>query len=277
MTYAPWHHRRLPLGPDHSKDQGGEDVALQSRALPYKRFGYTWRRAPPHFILGAYLVFLRLLERHSHRLGFQPNSSTFSMPIAVRHLPGLFSTTRILPSVSHDREWQRNSVCQDPYTSPGLPPWTFMGEVQGFWRGTFMYINFELYRQIVAGDMRALYTGDFAQQAAEMELHETVIRVKIEDVGGKGPMLSAGFDDDDDKATSDVEQARLRSGYGHDVVDTTGRQPEELDPDEPGWTKEILLSGRMRTSWGWALIRGRVRSWDGLVILAFAYSVSLSE
>src|SRR5690349_6353588 len=70
VTYAPWHHRRLPLCDPTCKEHE-PDVTMRSKAMPYKRFGYTWRRAPPHFVLGAYLVFLRLLERHSGRMGFK--------------------------------------------------------------------------------------------------------------------------------------------------------------------------------------------------------------
>ena len=266
ITYAPWHHRRLPLGDGTSPvtpstpatpgsngpgtssggggagagggggGGGGGDIANRSKAVPYKRFGYTWRRAPPHFVLGAYLVFLRLLERHPDRMSLSANSSNFGFPTPTGG--GLFSVTRILPSIYHDREWQRNSVCQDPYTSPGLPAMTFHGELQGFWRGKLLFYDFELYRQILGGDMRGLYTGTFAEQVAEMELHETVIRVPREEVGGGGPLLAAGFKDMEfDHGERELE--RIRSGYGYQVIGNIEAG------DEPGWTKEILVSGRV--------------------------------
>lgn len=270
ITYAPWHHRRLPLA-DHtgspvtpstpgSAGPGGTDIANRSKAVPYKRFGYTWRRAPPHFVLGAYLVFLRLLERHPDRMSLSADSSNFAMTAQADSGPGsggLFSVTRILPSIYHDREWQRNSVCQDPYTSPGLPAMTFYRELQGFWRGKFLFYDFEMYRQILAGDMRGLYTGTFAEQVAEMELHETVIRVKREEVGGGGPLLAAGFRDVE-YAEGEREQERIKTGYGYQVV-------EDVDEgDEPGWTKEMLISGRVSQVWGFFISTLSPR--DALVI-----------
>ena len=236
ITYAPWHHRRLPLC-EPPCTQHEPDVTLRSKAMPYKRFGYTWRRSPPHFILGCYLSFLRLLERQPGRMGLKPGSSTFSVSPADAMRPGLFSRTRIMPSIFHDREWQRNSVCQDPHTSPGLSPLAFRGELEGFWRGKFLFYDFDHYRQILAGNMRGVYTGTFAEQAAEMEFRETIIRVKNEDVGGKGPMLCAGYDDGEE-AGSDKEQVRIEEGYEHEVI-------SDDEPDEPGWTKEILISGRV--------------------------------
>lgn len=246
ITYAAWHHRKLPLS--NTTDQqpgsgspGSADITNRSKAVPYKRFGYTWKRAPPHFVLGAYLVFLRLLERHPERLSLTSTSSTFATPATPSNQRGggLFSVTRILPSIYHDREWQRNSVCQDPYTSPGLPPMTFHGELKGYWRAQFLFYDFEQYRQILAGDMRGLYTGTYAEQDAEMELHETVIKVPKGRVGGEGPMLAAGFRDVG-ADEGDIEQDRIKSGYGHEVV-VDGFD----EPDEPGWTKEILISGRV--------------------------------
>lgn len=236
ITYAPWHYRRLPLCDPSCKDHE-PDVTMRSKALPYQRFGYTWRRAPPHFILACYLIFLRLLERQPGRMGLKPGSSTFSLSPDDSARPGLFSMTKIMPSIYHDREWQRNSVCQDPHTSPGLPPLTFRGELTGFWRGKFLFYDFDHYRQILAGNMRGVYTGTFAEQAAEMEFKETIIKVRNEDVGGKGPLLCAGFDDDEEPG-SENEQKRIESGYGHQVV-------TEDETEEEGWTQEILISGRV--------------------------------
>jgi hypothetical protein len=123
-----------------------------------------------------------------------------------------------------------------------------------------------MYRQILAGHIRGVYTGTFAEQAIEMDVKETVVRVRKEDLGGKGSMLCAGFDDEED---GEAEIKKIKEGYGNEVI-----RDLEQAADEEGWTKEILLSGRARTSWGWATVRGRVRSWDGLVTLAIAYSVS---
>jgi len=214
-----------------------------------------------------YLSFFRLLERQPDRMGIKPGSSTFATPPETDPSPGLFSVTRILPSIYHDREWQRNSVCQDPHTSPGLPALTFRGELQGFWRAKFLFYDFDMYRQILAGNMRGVYTGTFSEQAAEVEITETIVKIRQDELGGKGPMLFAGFDVDDDE-DGEAERERIMSGYGHEVWD--GKDEE----DEEGWTKEILISGKARTSWGAASLRGRIRAWDGLVIMAIKYDVS---
>jgi hypothetical protein len=237
ITYAPWHHRRLPLAdpgvqPVTTPSSEG-DVTVRSKAVPYGRFGYTWRRAPPHFVLGAYLVFFRLLER-------QPSPTQAGVISNDKARQGLFSVSRILPSVYHDREWQRNSVCQDPNTSPGLPPLTFMGDLNGYWRGTFLFYDFEMYRQIIAGDMRAVYTGQFSAQNVEMQLKETVIKIRKDQVGGEGPLLHAGFNDVGEEQ-GEREQQRIEAGYGYELAQTD-------EADQEGYTKEILISGRVSYS-----------------------------
>jgi hypothetical protein len=207
------------------------DITVRSKAVPYGRFGYTWRRAPPHFVLGAYLIFFRLLER-------QPSPPPQEgAPVIDKIRQGLFSVSRILPSIYHDREWQRNSVCQDPNTSPGLPPLTFLGDLNGYWRGTFLFYDFEMYRQIIAGDLRAVYTGQFSAQSIEMQLKETVIKIRKDQVGGEGPLLHAGFNDVAEEQ-GEQEQNRIQAGYGYEVAHGD-------EPDDDGWTKEILISGRV--------------------------------
>jgi hypothetical protein len=235
VTYAPWTQRVLPLSPDSAAAKEA-DVTLKNKALAYSRFGKIWNRSPPHLVLASYLIFLRLLERQPGRMGLNPGSSSFSFAEGDQARPGLFSTTRLLSSEFHDREWQRNTVCQDPVTSPGLPPMAFRGQIQGFWRGKFLIYDFDAYRNILAGNMRGIYTETFAEQAAELELKETVVKVKKSEVGGTGPTLCAGFDAGD--VDTDEEQEKIRAGYGHELCG-------DDEADEEGWTKEILLSGRV--------------------------------
>lgn len=257
LTYGPWEHRRLPLC-----DTGcTEHAPISHYAAPYKRFGHKHMRAPPHFVLGAYLVFMRLLERQPGRVGLKSDSTVFQDTGR-----GVFSLTHIMSSLYHDTEWQRNTVCQDPHTSPGLPPLTFHGRLTGFWRGNLLFYDFDAYRQMLSGNMRSLYTGTFAQHAVELDLHETVIRIRAEDVGGKGSLLNCGFADEE----TEEEQALIKDGYGHQVLTGDAIYAREA----PGWTKEILLSGGCRSAWGWSRIRGRVRAWDGLVTLSIGHSVS---
>jgi hypothetical protein len=82
----------------------------------------------------------------------------------------------------------------------------------------------------------------FAQHAAEMQLKETIIRVRKEDVGGNGSSLDAGFDPVVlGVNTEEGEQERVEAGYGYEVVPVTAGISDE--DDEEGWTKEILVSG----------------------------------
>jgi D-serine deaminase-like pyridoxal phosphate-dependent protein len=107
----------------------------------------------------------------------------------------------------------------------------------GYWRGTFLFYDFEMYRQIIAGDLRAVYTANFSAQQVEMQLVETVIKIPKAQVGGEGPLLAAGFRDVGvDQA--EQEQNRIQAGYGYEVADI-----QEIDAE--GWTKEILISGRV--------------------------------
>lgn len=233
MTYAEWHHRRLPL----CKTGCTDHPAISSYTAQYNRFGHSHLRAPPHFVLGAYLCYMRLLERQPGRIGIKATSSTSFLDEAGT---GLFSVNQLMPSVYHDPEWQRNTVCQDPHTSPGLPPLTFHGRLQGFWRARLLFFDFDAYRQMLAGNMPAVYTGTFATHAVEVELRETVIQVREEDVGGTGSLMNAGFADEE----TEEEQERIRKGYGHKVL--TGDELKK--PDPAGYTKEILLSGGVSLS-----------------------------
>lgn len=143
MTYAEWHHRRLPL----CKTGCTDHPAISSYTAQYNRFGHSHLRAPPHFVLGAYLCYMRLLERQPGRIGIKATSSTSFLDEAGT---GLFSVNQLMPSVYHDPEWQRNTVCQDPHTSPGLPPLTFHGRLQGFWRARLLVSELLLGRVRVA-------------------------------------------------------------------------------------------------------------------------------
>lgn len=235
MTYADWHHRKLPL----CKAGCTDHPRISSYTAQYNRFGHAHRRAPPHFVLGAYLCYMRLLERQPGRIGIKATSSTNFLDEAGT---GVFSVNQLMPSAYHDPEWQRNTVCQDPHTSPGLPPLTFHGRLEGFWRGRLLFFDFDAYRQMLAGNMPAVYTGTFATHAVELDIRETVTQVREDDVGGTGSLMNAGFADEE----TEEEQERIRNGYGNKVL--TGEELKKASP--PGYTKEILLSGGVSLSDG---------------------------
>ncbi|ODO09228.1 hypothetical protein I350_02828 [Cryptococcus amylolentus CBS 6273] len=259
IGFGPWNQTKLPLcQPGCTKHSASP---ANSHAVTYKRFGYAWRRSPPDFITGIYILFFRLLERHSDRAGTRQGNTSFTHN-SKQQQGGVFSGNGLPLSEMQDLEWQRDTMCQDPHTSQGLPALALRGKVQGYWRGKFLFYDYELYREMTEGNMRRVYTGMFADQAVEMELKEIVVKVREEDVGGDGPMIGAGFKDLDDV---DEEVKAVEEGYGHEIVGDDEPVPE-------GWTKEILIAGRGRDAWGWCRIRGRVRSWDGLVILCLTYA-----
>lgn len=252
FEYADWRYRKLPI----CKPGCREHQPIARDLAPYSRFGHAHMRAPPCFATAAFVMFFRMLSRYPERMGIKPESTTWLDPPPHN----LFSETHLLPSLYHDLEWQRNSVCQDAHNGAGLPPLTFYKRMSGFWRGEMLFFDFDGYRQALAGNVHALQTGTFHRNAVEFELEETVIRVPESEVGGRGKVLNAGFGDED----SEAELNFIRAGYGYKVL--TG--DELFAPEKPGWTKEILLSGRHRCGWGNATIRGRIRPWDGLVLLA---------
>lgn len=252
FEYADWRYRKLPVCSPQCK----EHQPIARHLAPYSRFGHSHMRAPPNIATSAYIMFFRLLARHPERMGIKPGSTLWVDPSPK----GLFSETHLLPSLYHDLEWQRNSVCQDAHNGTGLPPLTFHKRMSGFWRGEMLFFDFEGYRQALSGNVHAVQTGTFHRNGVEIELEETVIRVPENEVGGRGKLMNAGFGDED----SEAEINFIRAGYGYKVL--TG--DELYAPEKPGWTKEILLSGRHRCGWGNATIRGRIRSWDGLVLLS---------
>ncbi|GMK54940.1 hypothetical protein CspeluHIS016_0115260 [Cutaneotrichosporon spelunceum] len=193
---------------------------------------------------------LGFLWTENGRVGLKSDSTVFQDTGR-----GVFSLTYIMNSLYHDTDWQRNTVCQNPLTSPGLRPLTFHSRLTGLWRGNLLFYDFDAYRQMLSGNMRSLYTGTFTQHAVVLDLQETVIRLRTDDLR---------FADEE----TEEEQALIKSGYGHQVL--TGDVIYDREP--PGWTKEILLSGGCRSAWGWLRIRGRVRAWDGLVILSIGHS-----
>lgn len=111
-----------------------------------------------------------------------------------------------------------------------------------------------------------MYEGAYGHQDCEWIISESVINVKYDRLGGSGSFLSAGFriDQTAEEATA---EARM-------TPDERGWEPcvDENAPDKPGWTKEILLTGQARHSWGTSEIYGRVRMWDGLVIMRQDFS-----
>lgn len=87
-------------------------------------------------------------------------------------------------------------------------------------------------------------------------MHEKIVRVRRELLGGSGSVLNAGFPEEgDDEHT--VCYAEL----------------EEEEPEGSAFSKEIWLSGTGRSPWGEFVVRGRVRAWDGMILMTKSYKV----
>jgi hypothetical protein len=103
--------------------------------------------------------------------------------------------------------------------------------------------------------------GTFGQQAQEITIYETVVRTLKSHVGGTGPYLNAGFPEDDEPPDPYTPY------HSREAED-------EEEPEDSRYTKEIILSGSGKSMWGNFRIIGRVRAWDGLVVISKEYIVS---
>ena len=182
-------------------------------------------------------------------------------------LPGFGSqSTHNLTSLQYDQDFVRAMSCASPVTSPGLPPLFYRRKLHGTWKGSFLFFDFEAYRRVLGGNLRSLYEGPFGHQECEWNITESVINVRYDKVGGSGSFLSAGF-----RIDQTAEEATAEAKLSPDERGWEACEDEDA-PDRPGWTKEILLTGQARHSWGTSEIYGRVRMWDGLVMMRQDFS-----
>ncbi|WVQ72764.1 hypothetical protein IAR50_002324 [Cryptococcus sp. DSM 104548] len=260
-SFAPYIVKKLPLRDYPSEAQAFALVPHKNYTSAYKRFNTVWSRQPPQPILACEIGFLRLIERRRHPTSPNPDDSlSFE-----KGFPGLLTSPNASALTSHayDREWKRQASCQDPISSPGLPPLTFKGCFEGTWRGKSLYMDFDTYRRILGGDIRLAFAGPYQSQAIEFVLKESLVKVRKEVVGGYGHVFHAGMINGD---SLERELEWVAGGCGHEFV-------REDAVDEEGWTKEIIVTGHGRTAWGVASIRGRVRSWDGLLLMSLSYAL----
>jgi hypothetical protein len=171
-----------------------------------------------------------------------------------------------LVSTQYDQDFMRSMSCASPITSPGLPALFYRNRIEGTWKGAYIFFDFEAYRRLLTGNLRSLYEGAYGHQECEWNILESVINVRLDRLGGNGGFLSAGFklDQTAEEATHEAQMSAEERGWEP--------CPDENALDRPGWTKEIILTGQCRHSWGTSEIYGRVRSWDGLVMLRQDFS-----
>lgn len=80
--------------------------------------------------------------------------------------------------------------------------------------------------------------------------------------GGSGSPLNAGYPADDEP-----EDRFIRC--------ETEEEEAQEEPEDSPFVKEIRLHGTGRSSWGNFKVIGRVRAWDGLILLTKEHIVSL--
>ncbi|PWZ02783.1 hypothetical protein BCV70DRAFT_197042 [Testicularia cyperi] len=288
---APWTIRNLPVSQYPPRQKPGDvsdtsastangaasvapnpflaDLTPKSRSCEVEHCGGKIRIACPILAQGACFSFFMKVEKDPAVLGMtalvdpeDPNSAT-----TVRQ-PRTSRPPLLLSSRDHDRDVTRLLNCLDARTSPGLPPLFCQGMFQGTWEGRFSFFDFDSYREMLAGRMRSLYEGPFGEQPQIWKIREKVVKLGPGELeGGKGSILAAGYSTGEtveDPATVDVK------GKSKALPEDWNRYPSF--PDEDGRERyEILLSGTGHSAWGRFVLRGRVRSWDGMLIMTKEY------
>jgi hypothetical protein len=224
-------------------------------------------------------------------------------------------TDLVSDSQLHDRDFERLRRCFDPLTCLGMPRTAWRGMLDGCWEGNFSFFEFEAFREMVAGQSRALYEGPFGEQAQVWKLKETYVRPIGSAPGNKGkgqalaeaasqtgakspqgqglplngPMTNAGFPTDQPSSTSaglasaaaeaatvrETIQRQVEAIPGYEVVPDDELGEMLSHPDEEAGL-EMLLTGTGHSAWGRFILKGRVRAWDGMASLVKEYAVSYS-
>lgn len=194
----------------------------------------------------------------------------------------------LLKSKDHDRDVKRLLSCQFPFQSPGLKTFFHLGQFEGSWEGRFAYFAFESYRDMLGGKLRSLYEGQFGEQPQVWKIKEHVVKLKPGEVqGGRGEILNSGYLEGDEPTSRDhmsvkeakamlrEKKARNHDGLPDDVDlyptfdDDTKSRADGIDDEQDRY--EILLSGTGHSAWGKFILRGRVRSWDGMLVMTKEY------
>lgn len=186
-------------------------------------------------------------------------------------------------SRDHDRDLKRLLSCTSPRNSPGLKTFFHLGHFEGSWEGRFAYFDFDSYRDMLGGKLRSLYEGPFGEQAHVWKVKEHIVKLAPDEKpGGTGDALNAGYAVGDEptlhpfQSPAETKQwlGRKDSGLPDDwhLYPTFAEDAGEMrthDDEEDRY--EILLSGTGHSAWGRFILRGRVRSWDGLLTMTKEY------
>ncbi len=200
-------------------------------------------------------------------------------------------------SNQHDRDFQRLVSCYDPSVCKGMKRTMWRGSWEGCWEGNFSFFDFDAFREMLAGQSRALYVGPFGEQAQVWRLEETFVRPKSNSRKGKtrsrglplhGPMTNAGFPIDLASSTSaglaspaaeamtmqETIKLQVEAIDGYEMVPDEDVDVALADDNGEEAGLEMLLTGTGHSAWGRFILKGRVRAWDGMASLVKEYAVS---
>lgn len=215
LYYGPWTIHDLPLSTSRLQNPTLEtefdhpfkaDLKPKSRGTDVRYYGGITKLGAPIISHAAILRFFKrdydedededeeMEEDHQATApivgqGRSENNITSTIPSFARLRNDSKYTNSYIPtkggiamsSQSHDRDWNRLKSCYDAATCPGMKVKDWRNAFEGCWEGNFSFFEFQYFRQMLAGDARALYEGPYGEQAQVWRLTETFIRpIKVQ-------------------------------------------------------------------------------------------------
>lgn len=274
MFYGPWTARTLPSG-RAARDTPDADADADADAE---------RLAAPLVSLAATSLLFACTARAMHA-----SSLKMRLDARVAHAAPRTRTSR-----DFDVDYARLRRCYDAHDAPGLRLDDHVGRFAGVWEGRFAFFDLDAYRSMLDGSATALYDGTFGEQTQVLRLSEAVVGMSSdgvaqyhEDMLSDAPLDAPGMDKMR-RAAPRTPPPPARDGQQPFVSHADGAPPLDADTmlrewrrlpfwsdDEPPSAqdeqRELLLYGTGHSAWGKFFVRGRVRAWDGLVVLLKEY------
>ncbi|ORX33278.1 hypothetical protein BD324DRAFT_585253 [Kockovaella imperatae] len=299
--FAPWTILNLPLSSTTPRSSRASpyiaDLSPKPRTVAINYFGKDTSICPPILSHAAILRFFTQAETSGRiaKTARPASENNVSVTESDSDDDDLLVAQRkdlLSSSLLHDRDFGRLLSCHDPFTCRGLKPSSWRGSMEGCWEGNFSFFDFDAFREMLAGQSRALYAGEFGEQHQVWRLKETFVRPKREQLQGRkgksrappltGPMTNAGFPTDVPSSTdAGLDTARaevttlnatirqqLDAMVGYEIV-PENEMDTAVDEDDG---LEILVTGVGHSAWGRFILKGRVRAWDGLASLVKEYA-----
>lgn len=206
-------------------------------------------------------------------------------------------------SRAFDLDFARLRACYDYRCSPGLRLADHRGRIAGVWEGRFSFFDLDAYRDMLGGSSAALFDGTFGEQTQIVKLSEVVVCIPADGTAQyHDDVLAENRSEEHLACALQARDAETHTPAGAAATSAPlGRPQPNLAraPSEPAppmdadtmlreWRKlpfwcddeptvagrdqrELLLYGTGHSAWGKFYVRGRVRIWDGLVLLLKEY------